>query len=232
MNDNVNIGVINGGNNTFNQNNHFHQDRKEKKAPQQTDKPADASGAAMGLIMGVFVGTAVVAVNYLLHREIIFFWMHMALIAGCMLHLASFGVRILSSSCTSHPWWAATAVLLALVLVFLIGTTGDATLPEAAIALQGQSLPTKGLVPLYMEIWQSFKPDDQHIILNNLGSAILLAVAVFLNVAIGLQQMVQTVAEATQVRILALLDLKLRIVPVIAVFGTIMAAAGAFVLTI
>lgn len=212
MNDNVNIGVINGGNNNINQNNHFHQHNHNngggEKGRGKSDDPAGAAGVAA---LSVVVVTAVVAVNYLIHREIIFFWLMIALMTGVALHASA-----VFSQAFDRDWNHAdlvgplVGVGIAILLLVLTVAVRDA-LPEQALVIAAGQTSAKGIVPRSVEIWLRFSPEGQRIVLSNLAGVLCLAVGLCANAAFGFQQLLESNARAAQSTLLMRLAGKLNL---------------------
>lgn len=193
---NMNAGVISGGNNNFNQYNHFHQKNNDSKP---SSKSTDGLLAdVIALLAGIFAVTLIVAVNYLKHYEVIFFWFELALMAGLAPHVLTLVFQVFDDAYSSRDSMVpAGGIALAALLAGLLLMTNNA-MPNEVLAVANRPVTTVGILNQTWEVWGRFNNIGHRFILENLGSAMFLTVGLLFSLAFGLQQLIESVGRFLQ----------------------------------
>jgi len=229
MNNNMNVGVITGGSNNFNQNNHFNQKNVyNNKGGGNRPDGDDPASTVIALCMGIFAVTVIMAVSYLNHYEAIFFWLNLGVIAGGALHVLTFWPQLQDPSYhyrDSLP--AAGSLALTFSLAWLAITIFDA-MPAEVIAAAAQPTTASGLLPQKMEVWNRFNNSGHRLILDNLMGALFMATGILFNLAFGLQQVIESFGHAQQNSALITVSRWLRFFKSGGVFVAVAASLGAY----
>lgn len=226
MNNNINVDVITGGNNNFNQHNHFNQPPNNKGGGNKPEEEQATAGAAL---LSLFVATVAAAVAYLNHYEAVFFWLRLGIIAGGLLHLLPLAAQLHDPFYRyrdSLPTIGGIALTAALAWVFVATSTA---LPTEVFAAAARLAAGTGHLQQMLEVWQRFNSTGQHLILQNVGAALLLAMAVLCNIAFAAQHAIESCARVWHSPALSAVSHWLRPFRTYAAFAATATAFGAFI---
>lgn len=219
MNNNMNVGVITGGNNNFNQKNVYNNGGKK-----QDGDP----GAGVAALVAVAAAAVALAVSFLKNYEPIFFWLKLLVITGGALHLFVLFSQAFDASYRYRDSMApAGGTILATLLVWLTYTTFN-SLPSEVLAVAAQPTSAQHYFQQVMEIWSRFNNNRQRIIFDNLTSALFLMMSASFNLAFGVQQLIESVGRAKQISALTKLAHWLRFFKTGGVLAAAVAALGAY----
>jgi hypothetical protein len=226
MSNSMNVGIVTGGNNNFNQNN-FNQKNIYNNG--STDKFKDDLVSTVGIAcLGAFVVMVVIAVNYLNNYQTVALWVGLSVMAGAALHMLTLVSQAFDGSyrpCDSIA--QAGGITLTALLGWLTFTTFNA-LPDQVFAIAAQPPVAHAYVLQKLEVWKRFDSHEQRLIMDNLFGALFLATGLLFNLAFGLQQVIESTARVQQSSALAALSQWLRFFKSGGVFIAALTIPGAY----
>lgn len=199
MNNSLNVGVITGGNNNFNQHNHFHQKNDHNNGG--GNKPSggdDPVSTAIGTALAILAVTVVIAVSYLNHYDAIFFWLKLGIIVSGTLHMLALWPQYEDPDYRGQDSIPQACGIGLMALLAWLTIMTSTTLPGEVFSIAAQPPAIRGLVPQAWEVWGRFSSTGHRLILENLASTLFLAIGILSNVALGVQQLFESLGRAYQ----------------------------------
>ncbi len=233
---NIQVGTINGDNNQFNQNNVNIKNINHNGGGNNRgggNGKEDPGGEAASILFAIFFAVVVATFLYLKYYEPIFFWLKIGVVATGIVHATSFIPQWRNPNsglgAMGHTF---AGMLLAAAQAYVIITALNA-LPAEVLEIASRPMTAKGMLPQAMEVWNRFNNLGHRLITENMMTALLLTPAIALNMFYGIQHLLDTLADAEQSDVCAVVANWLRVfksrgAPVAAFFtlGAYLVATG------
>ena len=195
---NIVHGNVNGNNNNFNNNNYNIQNGNNGGG-----NPNDGGGP-LAIGFGAIVIMIVVAVPFLRHFEEIYFWLGIGALTGAALSLLAWVAFMRDDDLAfSHTLPALYGIVTGCAALWVISEGYNAITPDM---LQTASRPGNPLA-----VWERFSGYDHRLIGENMATVACLAIAIVLNVLMGLHTLFATLARTEQNEWLASLANRIRV---------------------
>lgn len=158
-------------------------------------KPEGGGDDGRALLFGIFVIVVVAALWYLRHFDQIFFWLKLGVVAAGIFHAAAL---VPYWNDPDGDWGEALVAVWGLILVvaqgFLIFVIQDA-LPKEALAIANRPAIAADIFSQAFEVWNRFNHTGHRLIMENIGSVILVLSSLVLNILSGIQRLADAYSQ-------------------------------------